>query len=431
MLLIIIETFAPLLSLFLFILGAGFFSTLLALDMTLNQASPFMIGSLTGLFYAGIVIGTFRVEKFITRLGHIRAYSVFSATLAIICLLHGLIYNEWLWLFLRFVAGAATAGLYVVIESWLLCKSTHVNRGRVLALYMITFYAAQSLGQFILKAGNPEGMMLFAITSMLCSLSIIPLSMTHVRSPQYDEPSTLGLKALVSTSPTGVIGCLSAGMIMGTLYGLMPSFLSNLFHSKAAIANYMFAIIMGGMLLQFPVGKLSDIFERRLVLIIVSMATIAVSLAIILVKHQMGWYFFMLMSLLGGLTFTLYPISITQACESLDTKDLVAGTQGLLLIYSIGAMIGPMVAPALIGFAGENGIFFFFILVSACTIPILILRKAQGSADIQEESIMYMPQTSPILLELDPRSDESDELGEDKNEQPQNTSIKDMIEAAE
>ncbi|GGI85000.1 MFS transporter [Legionella impletisoli] len=410
MLQVIAETFAPLLSLFLFILGAGFFSTLLALVMTLNGASPIMIGALTGVFYAGLVSGSFRIERFITRVGHIRAFSAFSSTLAITCLLHGLFYNPWFWMVLRFIAGFASAGLFVVIESWLLCKSTTVNRGQVLALYMITFYAGQSLGQFFLNLGDPQTMLLFSITSMLCSLSIIPLSMTHVRSPQYDEPSTLSFKKLISISASGVLGCFISGLIMGSTYGLMPSFLSQAFHSNAAVAKYMFAIIIGGMLLQYPVGKLSDIFERRLVLIVISSAAILTSLAILLINHQIGWLFFLLMVCFGGLTFTLYPISITQACEALDTTDLVAGTQSLLLMYSIGAMVGPLIAPAFIEFFGERGLFVYFITVCAMAIPILILRKAQKPALPQEENFVSMPQTSPILFELDPRGEENGEV---------------------
>ncbi|WP_133127660.1 MFS transporter [Legionella nagasakiensis] len=405
MLLVIAETFAPLLSLFIFILGAGFFSTLLALVMTLNGASTITIGAMTGIFYAGVIFGSFRIERFITRVGHIRAYSVFSSTLAVVCLLHGVFYSIWLWLILRFIAGFVSAGLFVVIESWLLCKSTHNNRGQILALYMITFYGAQSLGQFILNLGDPQTMLLFAVASMTCSLSIIPLSMTYVQSPQYDEPSTLGLKKLLNQSASGLLGCFSSGLIMGGIYGLMPTFLSHLFHSRAEVAKYMFAIIVGGMMLQYPVGKLSDVFERRLMLIIISLATIFISLAVIFINPEITWLFFSLMALVGGLTFTLYPISITQACDALDTADIVAGTQSLLLAYSIGAMIGPFIAPVFMQFFGSYGLFIYFISICAFSIPLFIIRKAQKADIPQEEPFMSMPQTSPILLELDPRGD--------------------------
>lgn len=404
MLSVLIETAVPLLSLFIFILGMGFFSTLLALKMTLNHASPFIIGAMTGVFYAGLVLGSFRAERFISRVGHIRAYSAFSSVLAVICLLHGLFYNLPLWLLLRFIAGLASAGLFIVIESWLLCKSTEVNRGQILSLYMITFYAAQSFGQFFLNLGDPQTMLLFAIASMMCSLSIIPLSMSHVRSPQYDEPSTLGFRKLLKISASGLLGSMSSGLIMGGIYALLPTFLSDLFHEKSQVANYMFALIFGGMLLQYPVGKLSDIFERRLVLIVLSVAIIIISFALIW-EYQSPIFFFILMMIFGGLTFTLYPISVSHACDSLEPRDIVAGTQGLLLAYSLGAMVGPFIAPLFMHAWGSQGLFIYFISVCGLIIPLFIIRKTQKEDLTQEEAFLTMPQTTPIMSEIDPRGE--------------------------
>ncbi|KTD19778.1 MFS transporter [Legionella londiniensis] len=401
--LVITETIAPLVSLFVFVLGTGYFATLLALIMTLNQAPTLAVGAMTGIFYAGLVFGSFRIERFIFRVGHIRAYAAFSSTLAAICLLHGMIYSLWFWMILRFIAGFVTAGLFVVIESWLLCKSTRINRGQVLSLYMIVFYAAQSLGQFFLTFGDPATLYLFAVSSILCSLSILPLAMTHVRSPQYEEPSTLSLTKLLDYSASGLLGCFSAGLIMGAIYGLLPLFLNNVFHNKAHVAQHMFAVIMGGMLLQYPVGKLSDIIERRLVLIMIAMATILTSTAVFFLPKD-TWLFFAVIALFGGLTFTIYPISIAHACDTLDTADIVAGTQSLLLAYSIGAMVGPFVAPLFMHLMDGYGLFIYFIGICLLTIPVFIMRKVHKADTPQEDPILLIPQTSPILLELDPRS---------------------------
>jgi MFS family permease len=371
---VMIDIFAPLLSLFIFILGTGFFSTLLALNMTLSHASPLAIGAMTGVFYAGLVLGSFRMDRFITRVGHIRAYAVFSATQAIICLLHGMFYHVGLWLFLRCLAGFVSVGLYIVIESWLLDKSTSANRGRVLSLYMISFYAAQSLGQFFLNLAELHTLSLFILTSMLCSLSIIPLAVSCVNPPKYEGTSTLNLQKLLNKSVIGFVGCLSSGLILGGIYGLMPTLLSDLFHDKAKVANGMFAVIFGGMLLQYPLGKLSDFIARRLVLIIIAVATFIVSV-LLMTAHIHSWFFFMLVLLLGGLTFTLYPISISHACDSLDTRDIVAGTQSLLLAYSLGAMIGPLLAPWFMLTFGVNGLFIYFIAICSFITPFFILCK--------------------------------------------------------
>lgn len=416
MLSVLKETFVPLLSLFIFVLGNGFFSTLLAYNMTLNGEPALHIGAITGIMYAGLVIGSFRIEKFITRVGHIRAFSTFSASIAVISLLHGMYYQFYYWLFLRFIYGFATAGIYVVIESWLLCKSSAINRGQVLSVYMVCFFAAQAFGQFFLNIGNTQDLFIYAIVSMMASLSIIPLAMSYTRTPQIEAPSTLGFRALIHQAGSGLIGCFSGGLIMSAIYALMPTFLSQLAFVKQDIAKYMFAIIMGGMLLQYPVGKLSDIVERRLVLIGISLATTVICLLINL-ELQLGWPLFPLMMLFGGLTFTIYPISISHACDSLAAEDIVAGTQSLLLSYSIGAMLGPFLAPVFMQFIGPNGLFIYFTLVCLMTIPIFVYRKVIVNRPKSEETFLSTVQTTPVIAEIDPRGEGS------ANDEPENHAV--------
>ncbi len=417
---VIQETLVPLISLFIFVLGNGFFSTLIAYNMTLNGEPALFIGAMTGVMYAGLVLGSFRIEKFITRVGHIRAYSTFSAVIAVISLLHGMFYNVYFWLVLRFIYGFAAAGIYVVIESWLLCKSTPVNRGQVLSIYMVCFYAAQAFGQFFLNLGNTQELFIYAIASMMASLSIIPLAMSHVRTPQIEEPSTLGFRELIQQASSGFIGCFSGGLIMAGIYALMPTFLSGLAFTKQEVAKYMFAVIIGGMLLQYPVGKLSDLFERRLVLIGIAFATIIICLLINLHVRLNGLLFIWLM-LFGGLTFTIYPISISHACDSLAQKDIVAGTQGLLLAYSIGAMLGPFIAPLFMQVLGPDGLFAYLATVCVMMIPIFVYRKVTINRPKSEETFQSTVQTTPILAEIDPRGDSGAEpivLEEEVRSQP-------------
>lgn len=413
---VIRETLVPLISLFIFVLGNGFFSTLLAYNMTLNGEPEFFIGAMTGVMYSGLVIGSFRIEKFITRVGHIRAFSTFSASIAVISLLHGMFYNVFFWLVLRFIYGFATAGIYVVIESWLLCKSTAVNRGQVLSIYMVCFYAAQAFGQFFLNIGNTQELFIYAIASMMASLSIIPLAMSYVRTPQIEEPSTLRLRELLQQASSGFIGCFSAGLIMSAIYGLMPTFFAGLSFSKQEVARYMFAIIMGGMVLQYPVGRISDLIERRLVLIGIAIATIFICI-LTNVHLKFGWLLFPWMMLFGGLTFTIYPISISHACDSLSSDDIVAGTQSLLLSYSIGAMLGPFIAPIFMQALGPEGLFVFLALVCVMMIPVFIYRKVTVSRPKSEESFLSTVQTTPVIAEIDPRGDSEQSIVVDEIQQ--------------
>lgn len=404
MLKIIKQTYIPLLSLFIFALGSGFFITLISLVMNKFHEPPMLIGAMTAIYYVGLVSGSFRIEPFITRVGHIRAFATFVSTLAVVSLLHGIFYNVPLWLGLRFVGGFCTAGTYVVIESWLLCKSTITTRGRVLSLYMVTLYGSVALGQLLINLGEPGELLLYAIATMLCSLSVIPLSMTKTPMPTFDEPSTMSLMGLYKKTTSGFLGCFLAGMILSATYSLLPILFSNLYNNTSKVSLFMFFLIFGGMILQYPVGKLSDIVERRLVLIIVCILIVGVS-SLLLVFAENYISSLILITVFGGLTTTIYPICISHSCDSLQSNDITAGIQGLLLSYSIGAALGPFIASVFMHAHSGKWIFIYFILIASILAMIFIWRKKQKESPSQEdqEPFQVITQTTPIVAELDPR----------------------------
>ena len=397
---------SPLLSLFVLILGNGLFTTLVTLRLHQDQVSPLMIGAMTGFYYAGLIAASLKMEGFIIRVGHIRAFSAFAAGLAVISLLHGFFVVPWFWLLLRFCGGFATAGLFIVIESWLLVLGTVKIRGQILALYMVALYAAQGLGQFLIDLGSTQTLLLYAVTSMLTSLSIIPLAMTKVGSPQFEEPSGLSLKHLFSVASSGVMGCFAAGLILGAVYGLLPLFIVQKLGDNSNVALFMALTIFGGMALQYPVGRVSDHIERRTVLIGMTIAAIALSAAMVF-AFKVSWISMPATFIFGGVVFTLYPISISHACDSLPAKDIVSGSQGLLLAYSVGAALGPFLAPLAMTDLGANGLFYYIGLVSILLCIFLFVRRVNTVAVHQEEHFISIPQTTPVAAELDPRGESS------------------------
>jgi MFS family permease len=404
------QTKTALLSLFILILGSSLLMTLLPLRLHWQHASTLMIGGLTTAYYAGLVVGSFKVEGFIIRVGHIRAFAAFASLLAVICMLHGFWENTWFWLALRFLSGICTAALFVVLESWLLAKGTLETRGQILSFYMIALYGAQAASQFLLNIGSKHSIIPFCIVSMLVTLSVVPLAMTKAVTPEISEPSTLRLKSLYKVSPTGVIGSFVAGLLLSAIYGLMPLFLGRSQISIAQIASMMAILVLGGMLLQYPIGRLSDKFDRRLMMIFVCVMTVASSIAVI-VAINLNSYTLQLITLflLGGATFTLYPLSISHACDHLSSEDIVAGTQGLLLVYSVGATLGPILSAFFMRpWLGKSGLIFYFIALSFILGVFLLWRKTSTPQVSNEEQQDYiaMPQTTPIASELDPRSEE-------------------------
>jgi MFS family permease len=404
------QTKTALLSLFILILGNGLLMTLLPLRLHWQHASALTIGALTTAYYAGLVVGSFKVESFIIRVGHIRAFSAFASLLAVICMLHGFWSNAWFWIALRFFGGICTAALFVVIESWLLAKGTLKTRGQILSFYMIALYGAQAASQFLLNIGDKHSILPFCIVSMLAALSVVPLAMTKSVTPEISEPSTLKLKSLYKVSPTGVIGSLIAGLLLSAIYGLMPLYLGRSEMSISQIASMMATLVLGGMALQYPIGRLSDKLDRRLMILFMCVLTIISSLALMMATSSNA-YGLQLVTLfvLGGATFTLYPLSISHACDHLESEDIIAGTQSLLLVYSVGATLGPIFSAILMRpFFGGNGLIYYFIFLAVILGWFLLWRKTtvpQSSVATQQDYIT-VPQTTPVAAELDPRSDE-------------------------
>ena len=371
--------------------------------------SSWIIGAVSAAYYAGLVLGSFRIEPLIYRIGHIRAFATFASISAVVTMLPGLIMDPWVWIALRFIGGFCMAGLFVVIESWLLASSSANNRGQILSFYMVALYAAQAGGQFFLNLSDPTSLIPFAIATILCSLSVVPVAMTYVETPKHDEPSALGFIQLYKISPSGVIGAGCSGLILGAIYGLLPLFASQTGHDISGIAMIMGVTILGGMALQYPIGHLSDFLDRRKMLIAVTALNCLISIIIMIVAYHFEIGFLVCCFILGGLSFVIYPLSISHACDYLEAKDIVAASQGLLLAYGVGATIGPLIAPAFFKLLGPLGLFAFFILVSGFLTVFFSWRKTKRvSVPVEEQQNFVMSAvTSPVASELDPRLEET------------------------
>lgn len=400
---------APLASLFILMLGNGLFTTLLTVRMQLEQISSWYIGIMQGAYYAGMVLGSFLCERFIVRVGHIRAFAAFASLATAVTIIQGMYIDPILWIALRLIMGYCIAGLYIVIESWLLAGTTISTRGKVLAIYMMALYSGQGLGQFFLDWSDPKTLIPFCIVAILTTLSVVPVTSTYEKSPLLEEPSRLHFLKLYKISPSGVLGCFASGLMLGAVYGLLPLFTKDIGYSLSQVALTMGVTIFGGMLLQYPLGYLSDLIGRRVVLLSVVGCTIAVSL-LIMFTYQYQSIFMFLAFIFGGLIFTLYPLSISLACDHIESEDIVAASGGLLLAYGIGATIGPMIAPGFINLIGPEGFFIYVIAVCILLCGFLLWRVQMRAPMSVEDQSQYvaMPRTSPVISELDPRGEDTE-----------------------
>lgn len=396
---------APMISLFLLAIGASIFTTGQSIWLHHNNYSTLLIGITTTAYYAGFVYAAFRSEKLIIRVSHIRAYALFAALLCAFIIVQGVWKNAYAWILIRLLAGYCTAGLFVVIESWLLSKSTNEIRGLTLALYMIFFYAAQALGQFFLNLGVKDILRLFAIAGLFTSLSIVPLAMTKLMQPKIEHPSALSTLKLIKLSPSGVMGCFISGLLLGPIYGLFPIYLSSINKSTDFIALGMFIIILGGMFFQIPFGKLSDRTDRRKIIALAFAILLIAGTAIITltdtktIKYAIYFIF-------GGAAFAIYPLSMSYAVDVLDVDDMVSAAQGLVLANSMGMVLGPIIAALAIKYISlSKGLIIYFMIIAFSMLLFFIWRilVSEKVATEEQQEFIAVARPTPVSIEIDPR----------------------------
>lgn len=399
---------APLLSLAFLMLSNGFFLTFISAKLLVMGASPLKIGVVQGSYYAGFLIAALKSEHLIERIKHIRAFSFFASIATACTLLTVFADHIAIWILARFVMGVCIAALYVVIESWLLTISSFKNRGVILATYMIALYTSQSASQYIINFLDIQSDMPYLIAGALATISVLPVTFTHTRIPEINAPPARALFHIFVIAPLGTLGSILAGVILGSFYTFGPNY-AQVYH--ISIAHLMSLTIAGGFLLQYPIGHLSDIFDRRRVVIAVGILSFASAVAVILSTGHPFWVL-LFSFVLGGFTFTIYPLSIAQVVDRTPMEHITTASGVMLFAYSIGAVIGPLMTPIFIHiFKSEIGLYYFIALSSlALTLAGFIMmgiRRPIPKKD--QESFIALPPQTPVGLDLDPRADEHQE----------------------
>ncbi|WP_227367817.1 MFS transporter [Halomonas sp. M20] len=349
---------APLLGLFILAIGNGFLATLITLRLDAAGESTVIIGWVSSAYYIGLAFGAMFNDRLLLRIGHIRAYGSFASLVAVTVLLQGLWFDPYAWFVLRLIGGWATVGVYLVIESWLLTSSEQKVRGRLLALYMIALYAAGAIGQLLLGVTDAMGVTApFMVIGMLAALSVLPMAVLPRVSPLIEQAEPLPPHRLIIITPTGVTATFGSGLAVAAVYALLPLYLQGLGLSVARIGQMMAIMVLGAMLLQYPIGRWSDRHDRQLVLILLGAFFALISLGMIMLP-QKQWMLAGLLFLLGGGVFALYPVALSHAADRAPAGALVRMSQGLLLINALGSTISPPLVTPVMSWFGDAGLFW-------------------------------------------------------------------------
>lgn len=340
--------------------GQGLQTVLLPVRATLEQFSALGVGFIGAFYFLGFTVGCWKGAELLRRAGHVRAFAAMTAVASAVPLLHGLWVNLWTWGIMRFLTGFCFAVLYVVIESWLNERSTDANRGTVFSVYIVINMTMIAAGQQMLLLGDPLDLRLFALASVAVSLAAVPVLFSRGEEPQQIEKSRFDLRLLYTNSPTGMLGSFTAGLANGAFWAMAPVFTAAVTDDVTMAAWFMTAGVLGGAVGQWPLGWWSDQVDRRVVLISTSAAASVVGIVLWQLAPNIGPLGVLGLGFCwGALAFPVYSVSVAQANDRADPGTFVMISSGLLLMYGMGAVVGPFISSGMMMWLGGAGLFLF------------------------------------------------------------------------
>lgn len=400
-----------LLSTLLLLVGSGLTGVLLPLRAGAEGWGPVTIGWM-GFFYAAMFMaGCIIVPKLVARVGHVRVYAVLATLLSMSMLLHALFVDALAWTLLRGIAGFSLAGSYMVVESWLNEQTPNESRGHVFSFYMLANLVGLMGGQALLVTGDPQTTVLFMVAALFYAAAVIPTGLSNAVSPRPLTQANLDLKAIYRNSPVAFAGVFSTGFTFGSWNFQAPVYADILGLSDAEIATMLIVAMIGGMLAQFPLGRMSDRMDRRYVMIGASLFGIALSVMLMVWQEPSITALLVMMFFFGGVLMPLYSIVVAHANDHAAPGDFVKLSSGLLIIYGTGNMIGPLVSGFLIENMGPSGLFFAMTCAYVLFTLYTAWRIARRRAVPEDERTDFSPtpvarSQTPEVFTLDPRADE-------------------------
>lgn len=329
---------------------------------------------LASVFYAGLLLGAVAIEPLVHRFGHRNAFVVCLSTFIATIVILPLVAHASVWLVARFIAGIAVAGVFVVVESWLL-HGDERGRARRLGIYMASLYGGSSIGQLGIGYLGVEGHLPFVVIFVLLMLAVMVLMFGKSEQPHSEQPSRLSLKQISKISHAAMIGCMVSGLTIGAVYGLMPLELLHRGIAQDDLGTLMALVILGGMAVQPMVPWASKFLGRTLLMALFCLLGVG-AIAITTLEHSLATLA-MAIFVLGMALFSLYPIAINLGCDKMEPEKIVAITQVMLFSYSIGSVIGPVFADVFM--QTEQGLmgYLFAVLLATCLYMLLASVKTK------------------------------------------------------
>ena len=389
MIAILTPIFALLLSISLLLMGNGLQGTLLPVRASIESFSALDIGILGSSYFLGFAAGCVYGPYIVRRVGHIRTFTAMATIASCAVLVHAFVLSPLVWWLLRAATGVCFAVLYMVIESWLNEKSSNENRGMVFSIYTIINLTVVTVGQMMLTLDEPTNFMLFSFASILVSLAAVPVALSKSPEPAPIESVKIDFRNLYRTSPVGVVGCLVVGLTNGSFWALAPVFAQAGSTEVAIVAVFMSIAVIAGAVGQWPLGRMSDRMDRRRVIVLASAGAVCAAGLLALLDPPGDKMLLPTAFAYGLFAFPLYSLCVAHTNDFAEKNRYVEVACGLLLVYAVGAVIGPIVASVFMRLIGEGGLFLFTALTHLGLIGYTVHRLRQRAVAPIEEHISF------------------------------------------
>jgi MFS family permease len=383
-------------------LANGFFGTYVSLRVAIEDFD--VPGLVLSAYFAGFTLGAFRCTRIIERIGHIRAYAAFAAMVAAAVAIMPLLIGSLAWVILRAIVGFGCAGIFVTTESWLTAKALPSERGRVFSIYMVGTFLALALGQLLIARVDIKAAASFNVIVALFAVALFMVTTARAEPPRVSAVAALPYGVLTRAAPIAVIGCALSGLVGGAFYALVPAWMQDQGAPRETIALFMLVAVLGGFAFQIPVGRLSDRFDRRIVLAFLGLGFAGTAIVMVHLPRSLPTILPAAV-LLGGFMSTLYPVCVAHAHDRMPAGRVVAVSGRLILVSGLGSVLGPLIGASLMARFEIDGVFYFM----AATV--LVLAIVAGFGSLATRSPIHLkppfkiltPQAGPLAHDpLDP-----------------------------
>jgi len=387
-------------------LANGFFGTLVSLRVAIEDFE--VAGMVLSAYFAGFTVGALRSGRIIERIGHIRAFAAFAGLVAAATALMPLLVGSQSWIVLRALVGFGCAGIFVTAESWLSAKAPPSERGRVFSIYMVGTFLALALGQLLIARADIKATAPFNVIVALFAVALVMVTAARAEPPRVSASAPLPYGMLARAAPIAVLGATLSGLVSGAFYALVPAWMQDHGTKQGTIALFMLVVVLGGFAFQIPVGRISDRFDRRVVLASLSLGFAVTALVMVLLPHPLAAILPAAL-LLGGFMSTLYPVCVAHAHDCMPADRVLAVSGRLILVSGVGSVLGPLIGASLMSHFEIDGVFYFM------AAALLLLAVAAGLSGLKTPAPRHQevpfeilaPQAGPLAhAPLDP-SDET------------------------